>query len=164
MPQRRSEKLYGHCLFPAGANAAADRPHSPVWSYRWSDARAALAALRDSGPPDPFDGYVLRYANPATGGEVLPTLGCRLQLLPANNATAAHRHTASAVYHVAEGRGYSILGGKRIDWSKGDTFAVPLWCSHQHAAEQDDVVLFSFTDEPVLRALGQYREGAAENA
>ena len=49
-------------------------------------------------------------------------------------APRAHRHTASTVYHVAEGRGYSILGGKRFDWTKGDTFAVPIWCPHQHAA------------------------------
>jgi gentisate 1,2-dioxygenase len=158
MPLRRSEQLYGRCLFPAGAHREPEQPHSPVWSYRWSEARAALDVLAASGEPDPFDGYLLRYANPATGGEVLPTLGCRLQLLPRGFESQTHRHTASTVYHVVEGSGYSLLGGQRIEWQKGDTFALPIWCPHQHAAGDANAVLFSFTDEPVLKALGQYRE------
>jgi gentisate 1,2-dioxygenase len=162
-PALSSEQLFGHCFFPAGIRSAGDQLHSPVWSYRWPDARAALDVLRDCGTLDPFDGYLLRYVNPATGGEVLPTLGCRLQLVARGSMTSPHRHTASAVYHVAEGCGYSMLGGKRFDWTMGDTFAVPIWCQHQHAATEQDAVLFSFTDEPVLRALGQYREEPVES-
>lgn len=163
MPHQHSERLYGRCLFPAGDTAPASRPYSPVWCYRWSEARAALDGLFHSGPRDPFDGYLLRYANPASGGEVLPTLGCRLQLLPQGSTTQPHRHTASAVYHVAEGRGCSLLNGRRFEWTTGDTFAIPLWCTHQHVAADADAILFSFTDEPVLRSLGQYREEPAGN-
>ena len=158
MPRERSERLYGRCLFPASETFRAARPHSPVWSYRWSVAREALETLRHSSEPDRFDGYLLRYTNPLTGGEVLPTLGCRLQLLSPGRVTQAHRHTASTVYHVAEGKGYSLLSGQRVEWTKGDTFAVPIWCPHQLAAVDADAVLFSFTDEPVLKAIGQYRE------
>jgi gentisate 1,2-dioxygenase len=161
MPVERSERLYGRCLFPLGAISSAHRPHSPVWSYRWSVAREALETLRRSSKPDPFDGYLLRYANPVTGGEVLPTLGCRLQLLSPGSVTRAHRHTAGTVYHVAEGTGYSLFSRERVEWTKGDTFAVPIWCPHQHAAVDADAVLFSFTDEPVLKAIGQYREHSA---
>jgi gentisate 1,2-dioxygenase len=159
-PARRSEQLYGRGLFPAGALAAPKQPHSPVWTYRWDAARAALDALAAGGNPDPFDGFLLRYANPATGGEVLPTLGCRLQLLPRGFQSQLHRHTASTVYHVAEGSGHSVTGGQRFDWQRGDTFAVPIWCPHRHTAGSDNAILFSFTDEPVVRALGQYRESA----
>ena len=163
MPPRRSERLHGRCLFPGegagdGTNTtrAAGR-YSPVWRYGWSDAREALECLRRSSPADPFDGHLLRYANPATGGEVLPTLGCRLQLLERPTHTRAHRHTASAVYHVVEGRGYSLLDGVRFDWEQGDTFAVPIWCWHEHAAPETDAVLFALTDLPVLEAIGQHR-------
>jgi len=160
MPPRRSERLHGRCLIPgggAGAGTSPAVPYSPIWRYGWSDARDALECLRRSSPADPCDGHLLRYANPATGGEVLPTLGCRLQLLERGTHTQAHRHTASFVYHVAEGRGYSLLDGVRFDWERGDTFAVPIWCWHEHVAPDEDAVLFSFTDLPVLRAIGQER-------
>jgi gentisate 1,2-dioxygenase len=158
MPPGRSERLQGRCLFPGGDAAAPSGLHSPVWRYGWPEAHEALECLRRGSLPDPFDGHLLRYVNPATGGEVLPTLGCRLQLLEHGTQTRAHRHTASVVYHVAEGHGYSVLDGHRFDWEAGDTFAVPIWCWHEHAAPESDAVLFSFTDEPVLAAIGQWRE------
>jgi gentisate 1,2-dioxygenase len=162
MPASRTEKLYGRALFPAGPAAGPSQAFSPVWAYRWTDARQGLECLRQSTAADPWDGHVLRYANPLNGGEVLPTIGCRLQLLTRGCRTRAHRHTASSVYHVAEGSGFSILNGTRFDWVKGDTFAVPLWCWHEHAAPAEDAVLFVLTDEPVLAALGQLREQVQE--
>ena len=155
-PARYSEKLYGHALFPSIAGPAAANSYSPVWSYRWEAAREALESLRRSGDPDPFDAYALRYVNPANGGETFPTMGCRLQLIPKGVRTRARRHTSSSVYHVAEGSGYSILNGERFEWRKGDTFAVPIWLWQEHAAAED-AVLFSFTDEPVMRQLGLLR-------
>jgi gentisate 1,2-dioxygenase len=156
-PEARSEKLFGRALFPAGGSVAASGTYSPVWAYRWSDARAALNTLAQSGEADDLSGYLLRYANPATGGEVLPTMGCRLQLLPKGFNTVRHRRTTGAVYHVAEGSGYSMLNGTRFDWKKGDTFAVPIWCWQEHAATDSDAVLFSVTDDPILRPLGLLR-------
>jgi len=156
-PASYSERLFGRALFPAGAAAAPTRQFSPVWSYPWSEARDALECLRQSAAPDPFDGHLLRYANPATGGEVLPSMGCRLQLITKGAHMARHRHTMSSVYHVAEGSGFSILNGERFEWCKGDTFAVPIWCWHEHAAPAEDAVLFSFTDHPLLAHLGLLR-------
>jgi gentisate 1,2-dioxygenase len=160
----RSEKLFGHALFPASVSGASSAPYSPVWAYRWADAREALRTLAHSAEPDAVHAHLLRYANPASGGEVLPTMGCRLQLLPRGFHTQAHRSTTSAVYHVAEGRGRSVLNGARLDWEKGDTFAVPIWCWQEHAASDGDAVLFSITDEPILAPLGLIRsETYAEN-
>lgn len=157
MPRARSEKLYGRALFPQSTVETAVPPYSPVWAYRWADARQALETLAQSSPPDPYNGFLVRYINPATGGEVLPTMGCRLQLLRKGTHTQAHRHTSSFVAHVAEGSGYSVLNGTRFDWRKGDTLAVPLWCWHEHVATSEDAVLFSFTDEPLLAPLGLLR-------
>ena len=164
----RSEKLFGRALFPVSTPSTATAPYSPVWAYRWSDAREALDTLARSAEPDPIDAYLLRYANPASGGDILPTMGCRLQLLPKGARTKAVRRTTSAVYHVAEGRGNSVLNGARFDWEKGDTFAVPIWCWQEHAASDGsgggDAVLFSITDEPILAPLGLARsESFAEN-
>ena len=161
VPAAYSEKLYGRAMFPANVptdqSSAPAHPYSPVWAYRWVDARDALESLRQSGSPDLFDGFILRYGNPATGGEVLPSMGCRLQLIAKGEHTSAHRHTPSTVYHVAEGSGFSILDATRFNWSKGDTFAVPTWCWHEHASPLEDAVLFSFTDRPLLESLGLLR-------
>ena len=158
-PESHSEKLFGRSLLPAGTDRA-PAGSSPICNYRGVESRRALESLRRAADPDPFDGYLLRYTNPLNGGEVLNSIGCRLQLLPKGMHAKAHRHTVSAVYHVAEGSGFSILDGKRFDWEKGDTFAVPIWTLHEHAALDDDAVLFSLNDEPVIRALAHQRTEA----
>jgi gentisate 1,2-dioxygenase len=130
--------------------------YTPVLNYRWATSRAALHALReDKGSP--FDGIILEYINPHTGGPALPTMSAYLQLLRAGEHTKAHRHVASTVYHVAEGGGFSVIAGQRFDWAEGDTFVVPAWAWHEHASQGGEAVLFSYSDRPVLEALGLER-------
>ena len=132
-------------------------PYSPILNYRWTTTRAALHGLReDEGSP--FDGIIMEYVNPYTGGPTLPTMAAYLQLLRRDEHTRAHRHVASTVYHVAEGGGYSVINGEQFDWEEGDTFVVPAWAWHEHAAEQGEAVLFSFSDRPILRAFALDRE------
>lgn len=133
--------------------------YSPVLNYPWRTTRASLHALRGE-PGSPYDGVILEYINPHTGGPVLPTMSAFLQLLRSGERTQAHRHVSSTVYHVAEGGGWSILGGQRFDWQEGDTFVVPAWVWHEHASSQGEAVLFSFNNRPVLRAFGLEREEA----
>jgi gentisate 1,2-dioxygenase len=100
------------------------------------------------------------FRNPATGGHVTPTFGCAIQMLRPGIRTKAHRHTTSAVYHVVRGSGYSIVEGRRYDWSEGDYFALPHRCWHEHAnaSASEPAVLFSLTDEPAFEALALRRE------
>lgn len=160
-PPKHSEKLYGQALFPAEPIGSATGQRygkaSPLLAYRWTAAREALKTLAQEQAPDPFDGYFLRYADPTNGAEVFPTMGCRIQLLPKGFHTRAHRRTTSAVYHVAEGSGWSVINGTQFHWIKGDTIAVPSWCWHEHAAGADDAVLFAVTDDPIVNAFGQQR-------
>ena len=157
LPPAHSEKLFGRALMPRGSEHLASSRFSPLWNYRGTESREALKSLSQSEDPDPFDGYLVRYTNPANGGEVLNSIGCRIQLLPKGLHTKAHRHTSSAVYHVAEGSGFSIIDGRRFNWTRGDTFAVPIWSMHEHAAGTGDAVLFSLTDDPLIQALGHQR-------
>jgi gentisate 1,2-dioxygenase len=130
---------------------------SRTLTYRYEDARASLDALRDD-EGSPHDDLILEYRDPQASGPALPTMSAYLQLLRPGTHTRAHRHTSSAVYHVAEGSGHSIVDGTRLDWAKGDTFAVPVWSLHEHVNESgEDAVLFSFSDAPVLEALGLLR-------
>ena len=104
----------------------------------------------------------MEYVNPLTGGPVMPTIGAAMQLLRPGERTRAHRHTGSAVYHVAKGKGFSVIDGTRLDWQARDIFVVPSWAVHEHANlnDRDDACLFSFNDLPVMRSLGIHAEEA----
>ncbi len=134
---------------------------SPILNYRWEDCRSALHALR-ADKASLFDGVLLEYINPNTGGPSLPTMSAYLQLLRKGEHTRAHRPTASTVYHVAEGGGHSVIAGKRFAWQEGDTFVVPSWAWHEHASADGEAVLFSFSDRPVLEAFDLLREQARD--
>ena len=93
----------------------------------------------------------------------MPTIGAQLQRLLPNEKTKPHRHTGSAFYQVAKGRGWSVIAGQRFDWEEKDIFALPSWALHSHAnaSGSEDAVLFSFNDFPAMRSLALYREQEA---
>jgi len=122
--------------------------------YRWETAYAELQRRT----PDPFDDVIMEYLDPATGGSVVPALGCYLQMLRPGVRTRAHRETSSAVYHVVEGAGFTEIDGVRIEWGVGDFFAIPPRALHAHGnAGAAPATLYSVQDVPMLRALGFYR-------
>jgi gentisate 1,2-dioxygenase len=131
---------------------------SPTVVWKLADVEAALAELRDE-EGSPYDDLILEYRDPATNGPAMQTMSASMQLLRPGVETQAHRHTSSAVYHVARGSGTSIIGGERLEWTQGDTFALPTWAEHAHANPgAEDALLFSFSDEPAVAALGLLRE------
>ena len=139
---------------PAGSPAA------EFFHYKWSDTFRRLNALVEVANPDRFDGYLLEYRNPTTEGATMPTVQCALGLLRPGQKTEAHRHTSTVIYHVFRGKGSSFVGKERFDWEAGDSFVVPLWYPHRHVnrAASEEAILFSMSDEPVLKSLGLYRE------
>lgn len=136
--------------------------YSPVLKYPWERTYESLTSLAAAQEPSIHDGTLLQFTNPITGGQVMPTMGARIQLLQPGEATQAHQHTGSSMYTVAKGHGHSVIGGKRLEWKENDIFCVPSWELHEHAngSESDDAVLFTFNDLPVIEALGLYREQA----
>jgi gentisate 1,2-dioxygenase len=128
------------------------KPYSPQMKYSWDVAYHALKGGNSS---------TLEYANPLTGGPIMPTIGARLELLRPNEATQARRHTGSVIYQVAKGRGWSEIGemsgSRRFEWEEKDIFCVPSWALEQHGATEE-AVLFSFNDFPAMKSLGLYRE------
>ena len=151
----------GPGLLPVGGEAWS-KPYSPLLKYEWAPTYDALVRASKASDGSPYDGIIMQYVNPATGGPVMKTLGACIQLLRGGERTKAHRHTGSIVYNVAKGSGYSIIAGKRFDWKKNDIFVVPSWAWHEHAnaSDREDAVLFSFSDVPSMQALGLYREEA----
>jgi gentisate 1,2-dioxygenase len=116
-------------------------------------------AAQESGSP--FDGVILEYTNPLTGGAVMPTIGCYIQMLRPGEHTSSHRQVCCTNYHVIEGSGYSLVGGQRLAWEDKDVFTVPTWTFHEHVNTGNrPAFLFSFTDQPMMKALDLYREEA----
>jgi gentisate 1,2-dioxygenase len=129
--------------------------------YAWKDTHASLRAMGDHDC-DAYDGRLLRYINPVTGGYTYPTMSCEIQLFKGKESTRTHRHTSTAIYHVVRGQGRTRVAEGYLDWKQGDTFVVPIWQWHAHEnISNDEAVLFSINDRPVMDSLQLYREESA---
>ncbi len=128
--------------------------------YRWAEVEPIFQ--EQGAERSPYDGDLLRYANPLTGDHhTLPTMGCAIQRLHCGEQTLTHRHLSSTVYYVMRGQGMSTVEGKEIRWRQGDVITIPTWAWHSHNADQE-AILFSISDQPAMEKLGWYREEAAE--
>jgi gentisate 1,2-dioxygenase len=155
-PEGDTQARYGANLLPLGYEQQSLT--TPLFCYSYARTRAALEELRN-GDCHPCHGLKLQYANPATGGYPMPTIGAFVQLLPAGFRGGSYRATDGTVYSVVEGRGRSHVAGKLIEWEEKDTFVVPSWAPVRHETDAD-AVLFSFSDRPAQKALGLWREQA----
>ena len=118
-------------LRPSGGDW--NKGYSPLLKYEWGPTYEALQRYAKSTDGSPYDGVLMNYVNPVTGGPVMQTIGASMQMLRPGEATRAHRHTGSVIYQVAKGSGHSIIDGKRFDWRERDIFCVPSWAWHEHA-------------------------------
>jgi 1-hydroxy-2-naphthoate dioxygenase len=140
----------------------ASNTYRPPYRYPWAETQKALETLAES-PGDPYDGVLLRYVDPISGGPTLPTMSCEIQLLRPAEKGRSHRHTHTVVYHAFKGKGTTWIGEKRWEWEEGDSFVVPLWNWHVHEnGSRQPAVLFSINDRPAIEALGFYREEARD--
>jgi gentisate 1,2-dioxygenase len=166
-PERsRSERLWGHPgLLPVSAVNTDRAPGSPLLAYRWEHTDRALAdqlALQAEG----FGGAVepghaaVRFADPATGADVLPTIRAEMHRVARGAETTPVRETGSSVYAVFDGAGTVTVGDKAWSVTRGDLFVVPSWepfsaKSEAGATDSDSgaLDLFRFSDAPVFEAL-----------
>jgi gentisate 1,2-dioxygenase len=159
-PDDLSLRLYGSAsLRPTWVKHSAI--HSPLLNYKFAQTYATLKAIAERAEGSPYDGVAVEYTNPLTGGPALPTIACFASLLRPGQHTKAHRHAGGTIYHVIQGKGGSVIGGKLYRWEEKDTFVVPSWTWHEHHATAESV-LFSFSDSALLQPLGLYREQALQ--
>jgi len=156
----RNERLWGHPgLRPVGAPPA---PQSPLMAYRWEHTDAALTAQLDleaEGYPGVVSpGHaVVRFTNPATGGDALSTMRTEMHRLAPGARSLTKRVVGSAVWQVFTGSGIVTIGEERHEVTKGDLFAVPSW-SPLTIETGGGLDAFRFSDDPVYAALGLARE------
>ncbi|UYN99385.1 MAG: cupin domain-containing protein [Devosia sp.] len=156
----RAERLWGHPgLRPL--SGLRDAVSSPLSAYRWVHTDAALTEqllLEDEGQPATLEpGHAaIRYVNPTTGGDVMPTIRCEFHRLREGGSTPARREVGSSVFQVFEGQGSVSLNGTVHTLEKGDLFVVPSWVSWSLEA-QSQFDLFRFSDAPIMERLSFMR-------
>jgi gentisate 1,2-dioxygenase len=154
----RSEQLYsGAGLLPAGEQADVEDPASGRFSrllaYRWPSVDAALSRLIETtGQP----AASVRYADPVTGRDIMPTVRAEMHRVLAGHRTSTVRTAGSGIWVVYRGSGATVIDGRRFRWTAGDMFVTPSWVAVDHEAT-DDADLFHFCDAPALEALGLAR-------
>ncbi|MEE8334339.1 MAG: gentisate 1,2-dioxygenase [Alphaproteobacteria bacterium] len=154
-PDGDAPARFGANMLPEGYQAPAMA--SPVFSYPYDRARAALEQLRRAEEWDACHALMMQYVNPTTGGPATPTMGAFLQMLPAGFDGAEYRTTEGVLYSVVEGAGRTIVDGEPIEWGPRDAFVVPGWHPHRHVPD-GDAILFRVSDRPVQQSLGLWRE------
>lgn len=151
----RSERLWGHPgLLPLNAGTP---PKSPLAAYRWEHTDAALRDQLEleSGLIEPGHAAI-RFTNPATGDDALPTIRAEFHRLRAGAVTATRREVGSSVWQVFSGSGTAVVGDDEHRLEHGDLLVVPSWVPWRFAAGSG-TDLFRFSDAPVFERLHQYR-------
>ena len=81
--------------------------YSPLMRYPWEQTWAALPRLAPEVEGSPFDGVIMEYTNPNTGGPVMPTIAWHIQMLRTGERTKAQRD------HLPPCAGTGPFGGLR---------------------------------------------------
>jgi gentisate 1,2-dioxygenase len=156
----RAERLWAH----AGLRPVSQpdpTTSSPIAAYRWEHTDAALADQLDlesegyPGVAEPGHAAV-RFSNPTTGGDVMPTIRAEMHRLRAGAVTATRREVGSSVWQVFDGSGVAVVGEREWTVSAGDLFVVPSWAPLTISADTG-LDLFRFSDTPIFERLHSAR-------
>lgn len=143
-----------------------DKPSSPLMAYRWEHTDLALTRqleLEDGGVPATVEpGHAaVRYVNPTTGGDVMPTIRCEFHRLRPGTTTRTLHEVGSSVWQVFEGDGRAHVGDTVYDLDHGDIFVVPSWVPWS-IETTGGVDLFRFSDGAIMDRLGFARTLVAD--
>ncbi|MGH3662113.1 MAG: cupin domain-containing protein [Micromonosporaceae bacterium] len=148
-----SERRYGAApgIVPVGQRREA--PHSPLLAYRWRDVdRALTETLRADGGHH----TAIRYSDPTSGRDVMPTLRCEMHRVLPGARTPTTRRAGSSVWVTFRGAARAVIAGQRFQLQAGDMVAAPSWAPFDLEADEP-ADLFCLSDAPVLEALGLRR-------
>lgn len=112
-------------------------PRSPAVPalWRYADVRPYLMEACRLISTEESERRVLILENPALHGEsrITRNLFAGLQIILPGEIAPAHRHVASALRFIIEGRNaYTAVGGERTMMEPGDFVITPTWTWHDH--------------------------------
>jgi len=143
-----SEHQYGGGpgLVPVCSRGSTD--HSPLLAYRWAATDAALdAQLAQHGQ----DHAAVRFVDPTSGRDVLPTMRGEMHRVIAGHRTPTRKEAGSSIWVCFQGEATLVVDGTEFTVEHGDIVAVPSWAKFDMSAESH-ATLFRLSDAPVFEA------------
>lgn len=114
-----------------------------LWSY--SRVRPHLIEACNLISTEEAERRVLVLENPGLKGQsrITPSLFCGLQIILSGEVAPAHRHVASALRFIVEGKNaYTAVAGERTMMEQGDFVITPSWTWHDHGNESDELMVW----------------------
>lgn len=132
---------------------------SPMFVYRWEQMEALLDKHSD-WDGSPYEGIVVEYVDPTSGGPIFKTMTFFMQMLRPGEKTLPVRQTASLLVSPFKGKVTATVAEQKFDCAEFDTLAVPgdIWASYENKSTTQPAVLFVASDEPTLKALGYFKK------
>jgi gentisate 1,2-dioxygenase len=126
--------------------------------WRYTDIRPLLVESGALVPIELAERRALVLCNPGFGAAALqttPSIFIGFQLLLPGESASNHRHVASALRLVVEGRGgYTTVDGERLPMEPGDLVLTPGGCWHEHGQDgTDPVIWLDALDVPLVHYL-----------
>jgi gentisate 1,2-dioxygenase len=149
------KRAHGRALWQT-QGAAKKSPTVPyLWKYK--DFRPLLFKAAEIVPIELAERRVLVMANPGilTDWQASNTLLANLQIIMPGEVAPSHRHAASALRLMVEGRGaYTAVDGEKSYMDPGDFVTTPNWTWHDHGNEGSDAVIWlDGLDIPLVQTL-----------
>lgn len=141
-------------LIPYGMPTRSTQPAH----WRYADIRPLLVRSGELVPIELAERRALVLCNPGFGAAALqttPSIFIGFQLLLPGESASNHRHVASALRLVVEGRGgYTTVNGERLPMEPGDLVLTPGGCWHEHGQDgTDPVIWLDALDVPLVHYL-----------
>lgn len=122
-------------------------PRSPCipafWAYR--EVRPYLIEACALISTEESERRVLVLENPGIPGQsrITPSLFCGYQIIMPGEIAPTHRHVASALRFILEGKdAYTAVAGERTTMEPGDFVITPSWAWHDHGNESDGPMIW----------------------
>ena len=120
--------------------------------WKWKDVKSTLDRLGEDPIREAerrFCTIVNRDTEEMVGAS--PYIFIGIQLIHPGEVVPNHRHNSVAIYHILQGKGYTVVEGVKYHWEKGDTLSCPAWAYHEHSAQGDeDTIMYVVQDMPML--------------
>lgn len=157
------ERARGENLAPLwrvlqGLVTAEPRPGAVPALWRYAAVRPYLMEACGLISTEESERRVLVLENPGLPGQsrVTQSLFCGLQIILPGEVATAHRHVASALRFIVEGRdAFTAVAGERTTMEPGDFIITPSWAWHDHGNESDGpMVWVDGLDMHIVNLLG----------
>jgi gentisate 1,2-dioxygenase len=131
---------------------------NPLIYYPYERMRKALFSLYEK-VKDPQ--IVVDYVNPIDGGSPLPGMRINMRLIRPKSSTRLMRRTENSVFCTFRGEAKFELPEQKKEFKcePYDVVVLPSWTQYRIVNDTEEpAILFSYSDEPVFRFLGVFRE------